>query len=481
MGASITLPERVRDYLCGIESADPLLEQRVRVLEGVPLNDGLDLLASKAAGLLSRSKRVQLIGPARSGRRAVAVAAFDRLGLGAVAVCADHRLEPVAGILARESVLDSFGVVIEPAEAADRSVLRLLTRRISAPVLVISDAPVEGFEDIPIIRLAPLESADRAAIWRQCVPDREDEDVAQVAEQFALGPGEISALSSQAEITKAGLWRTCGAIGSSDLETLATRIVPKRTWDDMVLMDETRSELRALADQIGGRPQVHGEWGYRRILGRATGVSALFAGPSGVGKTLAAEVIAHALNLDLYLVDLARVTSKYIGETEKNLRRIFEAAESSGAVLFFDEADALFGKRTEIKDSHDRYANGDISYLLSRMETYTGLAILATNLKSHLDAAFLRRLRLVVDFAQPTSDQRLQLWKKAIPETAPQDEIDWPWLARIELSGGNITTAAANAAFRAAAEKSPIGMVHLRAALKAELRKLDREPLEAYP
>jgi SpoVK/Ycf46/Vps4 family AAA+-type ATPase len=243
----------------------------------------------------------------------------------------------------------------------------------------------------------------------------------------------------------------------------------------MVLAPETRSDLEALTAQVAGRSLVYGEWGFRQVLGRATGVSALFAGPSGVGKTMAAEVIAQALALDLYVVDLARVTSKYIGETEKNLRRIFDAAEAGGAVLFFDEADALFGKRSEVKDSHDRYANAEISYLLQRMERYGGLAILATNLKSHLDTAFLRRLRMIVDFPMPDMDARLALWRRALHDGAPRGEIDWSGLARLELTGGNITTVATNAAFRAASEGSAIEMRHLRAAVEAEFRKLDRE------
>ena len=243
----------------------------------------------------------------------------------------------------------------------------------------------------------------------------------------------------------------------------------------MVLAPATLAELQALVAQVARRAQVHHEWGYGRVLGRATGISALFAGPSGVGKTMAAEAIAKALSLDLYVVDLARVTSKYIGETEKNLRRIFDAAEAGGCVLFFDEADALFGKRSEVKDSHDRYANLEISYLLQRMESFSGLAILATNLKSHLDTAFLRRIRTIVDFAIPDAEVRMALWRRALPPAAPQGGIDFSRLARHELTGGNIATIATNAAFRASAEGVPIGMAHLAAAMANEFRKLDRD------
>jgi SpoVK/Ycf46/Vps4 family AAA+-type ATPase len=260
-----------------------------------------------------------------------------------------------------------------------------------------------------------------------------------------------------------------------ELEALASRITPERSWDDLVLSAGCMADLRALAAQVGHRAKVHRDWGYRRILGRATGISALFAGPSGVGKTMAAEVIAQELSLELFTVDLSRVTSKYIGETEKNLARIFDAAEAGGCVLFFDEADALFGKRSEVKDSHDRYANADVSFLLQRMESFGGLAILATNLKSHLDTAFLRRIRVIVDFAVPDVAARQALWRRALPETAPQSVIDHAALARHELTGGNITTIAANAAFRAIDEGGAITMAHLHAAMAAEFRKLDRD------
>ena len=204
-------------------------------------------------------------------------------------------------------------------------------------------------------------------------------------------------------------------------------------------------------------------------------MTALFAGPSGAGKTMAAEVIAADLDLDLYRIDLSGLVSKYIGETEKNLRRVFEAAEGAGAVLFFDEADALFGKRTEVKDSHDRYANIEVSYLLQRMESYSGFSVLATNLKSHLDQAFLRRLRFVIDFPPPDVAARRGIWRRAFPPEAPLDRIDFDALSRLEVTGGNIAVIAVNAAFLAASEGAPIGMAHIARAAQAEFRKLDKE------
>jgi SpoVK/Ycf46/Vps4 family AAA+-type ATPase len=220
-------------------------------------------------------------------------------------------------------------------------------------------------------------------------------------------------------------------------------------------------------------------------MNRGLGISALFAGQSGTGKTMAAEVIANQLELNLYRIDLSAVVSKYIGETEKNLRRLFDAAEDGGAILFFDEADALFGKRSEVKDSHDRYANIEINYLLQRMEAYRGLAILATNMKGLLDPAFLRRLRFIVNFSFPGPQERREIWQKVFPPQTPvektdeKEKLDWERLARFNLTGGNIHAIALNAAFLAAARGTPVTMSLVLQAAREEFRKLERPINEA--
>jgi SpoVK/Ycf46/Vps4 family AAA+-type ATPase len=219
---------------------------------------------------------------------------------------------------------------------------------------------------------------------------------------------------------------------------------------------------------------VYEEWGFGARLNRGRGLSALFSGSSGTGKTMAAEILANHLGLDLYRIDLAGVVSKYIGETEKNLRKVFDSAEQSGAILFFEEADALFGKRTEVKDSHDRYANIEVNYLLQRMEEYGGLAILATNRKSALDGAFLRRLRFLVDFPFPDTNSRLRIWQKVFPPEAEIGELDYGLLGRMEISGGNIKNIALNAAFLAADQGTAIGMAHVMHAAQREYAKMDK-------
>jgi SpoVK/Ycf46/Vps4 family AAA+-type ATPase len=227
---------------------------------------------------------------------------------------------------------------------------------------------------------------------------------------------------------------------------------------------------------------VYGDWGFARVTSRGLGISALFSGASGTGKTMAAEVLANELGLDLFRIDLSAVVNKYIGETEKNLRRLFDAFEESGAVLFFDEADALFGKRTEVRDSHDRYANVEVSYLLQRMESYRGLAILATNFKAALDPAFLRRLRFIVEFPAPGRAERRRIWANAFPageEGVPTDGLELDRLARLDLAGGNIFSAALNAAFRAAAAGGAVTMAEVLEAARDEYAKLERQAHES--
>jgi SpoVK/Ycf46/Vps4 family AAA+-type ATPase len=261
-----------------------------------------------------------------------------------------------------------------------------------------------------------------------------------------------------------------------DFATLAKKIEPVYRWKDIVLPDDTLAQLREVCQRVAHRHRVLDEWGFDRKLSAGKGINALFAGPSGTGKTMAAEVIANELGLDLYRIDLSQVVSKYIGETEKNLDRIFTAAENANAIPFFDEADALFGKRSEVRDSHDRYANIEISYLLQKMEQYEGLAILATNLRQNLDESIVRRLAFTVQFPFPDETHRRRIWAGIWPTEAPlSDEIDLDFLARqFKLSGGNIKNIALAAAFLAAEDGGEITMAHLIRATRREYQKLGK-------
>ncbi|MCU1693860.1 MAG: ATPase central domain protein, partial [Frankiales bacterium] len=270
------------------------------------------------------------------------------------------------------------------------------------------------------------------------------------------------------------------AANGSALQRLARRVRPGVGWDDLVLAPAPLVSLREVAVRARHREQVLGDWHMRPGGGRGYGVAALFAGDSGTGKTMSAEVIAADLGLDLYVVDLATVVDKYVGETEKNLERIFTAAASVNGVLLFDEADAVFGKRSEVKDAHDRYANVESAYLLQRMESFDGLAILATNLRANIDEAFLRRLDVLVDFPLPDAVARLALWDTCLGTAVPRGELDLEFCARsFELAGGAIRSAAVSAAYLAAADRGVVTTAHLARAVHREYRKLGRLCLES--
>lgn len=293
-----------------------------------------------------------------------------------------------------------------------------------------------------------------------------DQALRQIATELAASQS-LAPLASQ-------LWDACRVQARGGLELLAQRIDARAGWDDLVLPEAQTQALRTMALHVRQRHRVHGDWGFAAKSGRGLGISALFCGASGTGKTLAAEVLANSLRLDLYRVDLSAMVSKYIGETQKNLRHLFDAAQASGAILLFDEADAIFGARSEVRDSLDRHANMDVAYLLQRVETYRGLAILTTNLKQAIDPAFLRRIRFVVNFPFPDDAARRGIWARAFPENMPRGALDVDRLARLNLSGGHIRNLALNAAFLATEDGEQVHMRHLLSAAQAEYAKLEK-------
>jgi SpoVK/Ycf46/Vps4 family AAA+-type ATPase len=261
------------------------------------------------------------------------------------------------------------------------------------------------------------------------------------------------------------------------VENLADRVALVHAWNDLVLPAPTLRRLKEFAGAIRNRDKVFRDWSFLRPAGGTPSLRALFSGMSGTGKTMSAAVIARDLGVDLYRIDLSAVVSKYIGETEKNLERIFHSAEGSNGILFFDEADALFGKRSEVKDAHDRYANIEIAFLLQRMETYDGVMILATNLAGNLDEAFSRRIQFAIEFPLPDDEQRAQLWKLLLPAEAPKHDIDYSFLARqFQLTGGEIRNVSLDAAFLAAHEDDAITMNHLVRAVARQRRKQGKLP-----
>ena len=323
----------------------------------------------------------------------------------------------------------------------------------------------------------------------------QDVDSGALAGRFQFGLGQIRAALAGAEnlarwrapedwrVTAADLAAACRAQSSPRLGVLAQKIEPRQAWNDIVLPPDNLAQLAELCAQARHRQRVYGDWGFERKLSLGKGLNALFSGPPGTGKTMAAEVIANELQLDLYRIDLSQVVSKYIGETEKNLHQIFLEAQAGHAILFFDEADALFGKRSEVKDAHDRYANIEVGYLLQKMEEYEGVAILATNLSQHIDDAFLRRMHFVVEFPFPDQEHRRRIWRVVFPPEAPLgDGVDFEVLAReIKLAGGNIRNIALAAAFYAAGNGQAIRMPHLWQAARREHQKLGRTWAVAEP
>jgi hypothetical protein len=333
----------------------------------------------------------------------------------------------------------------------------------------------------------PTKAEQRQAWWAALDPAAGSVPEALVA-QFDLNLATIRSIagsSAEAEgrsdddALHRRLWDACLASTRPELDVLAQRIEAKATWEQIVLPPAEMALLRQIADQVPQRTTVYEDWGFGRQMNRGLGISTLFAGDSGTGKTMAAEIVANHLRLDLYRIDLSAVVSKYIGETEKNLRRLFDAAEEGGAILFFDEADALFGKRSEVKDSHDRYANIEVNYLLQRMESYQGLAIMATNARKALDGAFVRRLRFIVSFPFPGIADRRLMWEKALPPETPVGPLDVDRLSRLNLTGGSISNVALNAAFLSARSGGPVTMESVLEAARAEFRKLEKPVDEA--
>ena len=327
----------------------------------------------------------------------------------------------------------------------------------------------------------------RVALWQHFLTEEEMAglDMTILAGQFTLTTGQIRDVVASARdiasqrgdsLTDHDLFAAARIHSSARLAALAGKIEPRYTWTDIVLPQDQLTMLREVVDTVRGQALVLGEWGVGQKLASNTGVTILFAGPPGTGKTMAAEVMAAELELDLYKIDLSTIVSKYIGETEKNLERIFSEAEHSSAILFFDEADALFGKRSEVRDSHDRYANIEISYLLQRMEAYDGVTILATNLRANLDEAFTRRLQFAVDFPFPEEEYRLRIWRTLFPTGVPRaPDLNFEAMAqRFKLAGGNIRNIIVSAAYLAAADGGEVTMKHLLHGTRRELQKMGR-------
>jgi len=507
LGPGPTLPsrplridERVLHYLTGISMIDERLSG-VAFVAGDPPRyaSSQRRVATEVARTVAAANAtlIRLDGDDIEARQDVAQAIAAELGLvplvvRVVTLSPGPDLVDMARLIDREVVLLGALPIIEAdADATTGVGGTLLDLLESANVVTTGGGGEHASGRLVVRRSVGLPSpAEQRALWGEYLgaplPVDLEMAVDEISQHFRLGAravagvvGELASTWSEAPQVPETLRRLCRAQARVRLDGLAERIDPQAVWDDLVLPEGHLELLRDIVRHVRHRTQVYERWGFADRTSRGLGVTALFAGESGTGKTLAAEVLATELGLDLYRIDLSATVSKYIGETEKNLRRLFDAAEASGAVLLFDEADALFGKRGEVKDGHDRYANLEVAYLLQRMESYRGLAILTTNMRSHIDRAFLRRLRFVIQFPFPDRAQRADIWRRVFPPAAPLDGVDPDEFAMMTIPGGSIRSIAVSAAFAAAEDGTAVTADHVMHAARVEYAKAERSLTDA--
>lgn len=485
---TIRLDERVLQHLLGVSCLDERLDGLVTLEHGGALTEGQAALAAELAGVLAShggSLAVVLEGSDTASRARVAASVANRLGRGLLRVrmacfpALGADLVSAARLLEREVALLPGLPLLDCAPGDDARAVETLIDCMGCPVLVSQDLSVplairtaQARRSVPV-----LTPAERHAKWVKMFGDIG----ANLARHYRFAPAMVEEIAAQVGPApeETVLREACRHAARQGMDGLAERIQCQATWEDLILPEFSMAQLQNLVRQVRHRATVYDDWGLATPGERGLGITALFTGDSGTGKTLAAEVLAHDLGLDLYRVDLSAVVSKYIGETEKNLRKVFDAAQAGGAVLLFDEADALFGKRSEVRDSHDRYANLEIAYLLQRMENYHGLAVLTTNVRSALDQAFLRRLRFIVTFPFPDAQARAAIWDRMFPPALPLSDVDLSLLARLQISGGTIRAIALNAAFAAAETGGPMTMTHLLEAARQEYAKTGKPLTEA--
>jgi hypothetical protein len=511
--APLRIDERILHYLAGVNQLDSRLEPLLRT------RSHPDWIAEEQAALADEASRtvdihssesplLHLCGDDPRGQEDVAVVIARNAGrelfilpienigvisatssrLGHSETLSADQSESASQFLplwTRESALLPAVLLVQCGAAALSSQAKQLLERLPAPLIVASRDPLILERRLMRIAVNKPQPASQKQLWTKALGSAGaglNGDLDEIAEQFRLSAETVASVGAfvgssaddSGRVDPDKLWSTCRSLSRPRLDDLAQRIPPVAGWDDLILPEPQKQALHQLAAQARHRMTVYESWGFAGKGRRGLGISALFAGASGTGKTLAAEVLARELRLDLYRIDLSAVVSKYIGESEKNLRQVFDAAEEGGVMLLFDECDALFGKRSEARDSHDRYANIEVSYLLQRMENFQGLAVLTTNFKSAMDKAFQRRLRFTVDFPFPGVAEREAIWQRAFPQQTPTSGLNIKRLAQLNMTGGNIRNIALNAAFLAAEAGSPVQMEHLLLATRQEAIKTER-------
>jgi SpoVK/Ycf46/Vps4 family AAA+-type ATPase len=522
LGRTLRLHPRVARFLLDDDVVDDPLQPYARVVAPAASLDELVLpeaFRRQLSQLVEHapSAGVDLVlycqGPYGVGKQAAATACCQALG-GAVLVVDGKRLAAsnveefatLARLIDREARLqgallywEDFDALLADEKDAHLATLLPILEAHPGPTFLSGTAtwePVDALRGVTFVRLEFPQPGyqERLRLWRAALAEDAAAtldpalDLAALANKFRLSGGQIRDAAATArnlayarapsapQVTQGDLHAACRLHSNRKLAELAQKITPHYTWDDIVLPADQMAQLREIYHQVQHRALVYDAWGFDRKLAMGKGLGVLFAGPPGTGKTMAADVLAGALGLDLYKIDLSTVVSKYIGETEKNLARIFGEARTSNAILFFDEADALFGKRTQVRDAHDRYANVEISYLLQKMEEYDGVVVLATNLRKNLDEAFVRRLQVTVEFPVPDVADRRRIWAQIWPAATPRDpDLDLEFLAReVEVAGGSIRNIALAGAFLAAADGGVVTMAHLLRATHREYQKMGK-------
>jgi hypothetical protein len=507
LARSLRLDTRVVEFLLGSDTLDsllrwplPIARWKTPALAPVPLWNArhqAEIKTLEAAPAADRDWLCLLSGPEGSGKKTFAGALCHArhaplLVCDLNAAAASASLETVLHRLFREArfydapvYLDGWHALREPGQSA---VIMDHVERFPGLVFLATT----GHWRTPRIERSPRVEIElgipdeplRRELWSRHVDS--SETAGQLANLFRFVPGQIESAADRARNAALannqhypdsnGFFSACRTLSSINLVSFAAKVPARRTWDDLVLPKQVLEQLHELCGQVRHRARVYVEWNFREKVALGSGVLALFSGPSGTGKTMSAEVIAGALGLELFKIDLSSLISKYIGDTEKNLARVFEDGERSGGILFFDEADSVFGKRTEAKDAHDRYANIETNYLLQRIEDYPGVVILASNMGRNIDPAFQRRMNFAIEFPFPDTDYRERIWRNVFPPAAPlESDVDFAFLAeKFLLAGGNIRNIALSAAFRAAGNGGAINMHHLILSVRREYQKMGK-------
>ncbi len=517
----IKIDERIINFLLGFDELDPKIRNFSYVIKPKKSFDDLILpvdFKNKLMSIASWYKKnkfrpnILFCGPSGSGKKMAAEAICKELGINLAIVDSKVLIEvrsiDIAYLVMREALLQNsalyfqvFDVLLEGEEPKNSRELLIQAIR-TFPGLIFLAGTVSMEFDKGLINNGfvpysfPLPSYPvRKQLWESCLKDCKlagEVDLNALASKFRFSGGQIMDATRTAcsfsgwkntaspVLSIENLYKGCKVQSNPKLSSLALKVNSRYKWEDIVLSKDILKHLKEVSGFIKYKGKVHYDWGFEKKLSLGKGLNVLFSGPPGTGKTMAAEILANEVKLDLYKIDLSRLVSKYIGETEKNLKKIFDEAETSNSILFFDEADALFGKRSEVKDSHDRYANIETAYLLQKMEEHEGIVILASNFRKNMDDAFLRRLHFTVEFPLPDEKSREKIWRKTFPEETPiANDVNFAFLLKFKLSGGNIKNVVLAASFLAAEDSMAVEMEHLIKATKREYEKIGKLFTEA--